>query len=38
MNTMFDDKDSHKFTWEARNLRSIIDYAVCNRKLADNSA
>jgi exonuclease III len=34
MNTMFKHKDSHKHTWMARNQRSIIDYVICNKKLA----
>lgn len=35
MNSFFNHKDSHKFTWEARGSKSIIDYAICNNKLAD---
>ena len=35
MNTMFEHKDSHKFTWEARNTRSIIDYILCNNRISD---
>ena len=35
MNSFFDHKDSHKFTWEARSLKSIIEYGICNYKLAE---
>ena len=35
MNSFFDHKDSHKFTWEARSLKSIIDYGICSYKLVE---
>ncbi|KAJ4440326.1 hypothetical protein ANN_08465 [Periplaneta americana] len=35
MNILFDHEDSHEFTWEARNLKSIIDYIICNNKIAN---
>jgi endonuclease/exonuclease/phosphatase family metal-dependent hydrolase len=33
-NTFFKHKDIHKFTWSAINCRSIIDYALVNKKTA----
>ena len=35
MNKFFSYKDSHKFTWNASGSKSIIDYMVCNNKLAE---
>jgi hypothetical protein len=35
MNTIFEHKDNHNYTWMTRNQKSIIDYAACNKKLAD---
>jgi hypothetical protein len=35
MNTFFQHKNSHKYTWAARGQTSIIDYTVCNVKLSD---
>ena len=32
MNTLFKHKDIHKFTWEARGHKSIIDYFITNMK------
>jgi exonuclease III len=29
-------KDVHKFTWEARGTRSIIDYIIINERLKSN--
>lgn len=34
MNTYFRHKDIHKFTWEARGHKSIIDYCITNSKMA----
>jgi exonuclease III len=31
----FQHRDSHKYTWSARGLRSIIDYTICNKKLSE---
>jgi hypothetical protein len=33
MNTMFHDKDSHKYMWSAPGQGSIIDYIIHNGKL-----
>jgi hypothetical protein len=35
MNTIFQHKDPHKYTWSARGLQSIIDYVICNQKTSD---
>jgi exonuclease III len=35
MNSRFQHKDSHKYTWSARGQRSIIDYIICNKKLSE---
>jgi endonuclease/exonuclease/phosphatase family metal-dependent hydrolase len=35
MNTFFQHKDAHKYTWSARGSRSIIDYIICNQKTAN---
>ena len=32
MNTFFKQKEIHKFTWEARGHKSIIDYFIINMK------
>ena len=32
MNTFFKHKEIHKFTWETRGQRSIIDYFITNMK------
>jgi hypothetical protein len=32
MNTFFKHKEIHKFTWEARGYKSIIDYFITNIK------
>ena len=32
INTFFKDKEIHKFTWEARGHKSIIDYFIANMK------
>jgi hypothetical protein len=32
MNTFFKHKEIHKFTWEARGQKSIIDYFITNMK------
>jgi len=32
MNTFFKHKEIHKFTWEARGHKSIIDYFITNMK------
>ena len=32
MNTFFKHKECHKFTWEARRHKSIIDYFIINMK------
>jgi hypothetical protein len=34
MNTFFQHKNSHKYTWAARGQTSIIDYIVCNTNLS----
>lgn len=34
VNTFFRKKDIHKFTWTARETRSIIDYVIANKKIA----
>lgn len=31
-NTFFQKKDIHKYTWAARETRSLIDYVVVNRR------
>jgi hypothetical protein len=33
MNTFFRHKNIHKFTWEARGIKSIIDYIIINENL-----
>jgi ABC-type uncharacterized transport system ATPase subunit len=33
-NTFFCKKDIHKYTWTARDLRSLMDYIIVNRKLS----
>jgi len=35
MNTFFKDKEFHKFTWEARGHKSIIDYFITNMKTSN---
>jgi hypothetical protein len=35
-NTLFRHKNIHKYTWEARGTKSIIDYIIINNKLNDN--
>jgi hypothetical protein len=35
MNTFFQHKNSHKFTWAARGQTSIIDEIVCTAELSD---
>jgi endonuclease/exonuclease/phosphatase family metal-dependent hydrolase len=35
MNTFFQPKDAHKYTWSARGSRKIIDYIICNQKTAN---
>jgi hypothetical protein len=35
MNTFFQHKDAHKYTWSARGARSIIHYIICNQKTAN---
>ena len=32
-NSFFRNKDTHKYTWTARGLRSVIDYIMVNSKL-----
>jgi hypothetical protein len=32
MNTFFKHKEIHKFTWEARGYKSIVDYFITNAK------
>jgi len=32
MNTFFKHKEIHKFTWEARRVKSIVDYFITNMK------
>jgi exonuclease III len=34
MNTFFEHKDSHQYTWSAREQKSIIDYIITNEKLS----
>jgi hypothetical protein len=34
MNTFFGHKDSNKYTWSAREQKSIIDYLLTNEKLS----
>jgi hypothetical protein len=34
INTFFKHKNIHKFTWSARNSRSVIDYVLVNKKTA----
>jgi hypothetical protein len=34
MNTFYKHKDIHKYTWSARNYRSLIDYFLANEKAA----
>ena len=36
MNSFYRHKDVHKFTWEARRTRSIIDYIIINDRLNSN--
>jgi hypothetical protein len=33
MNTFFNHKNIHKYTWSARNFKSIIDYFIANEKI-----
>ena len=35
-NSFYRHKDIHKFTWEARGTRSIIDYVIINDRLKSN--
>jgi exonuclease III len=35
MNSWFQYKDSHKYTWSARGQTSVIDYIICNKKLSE---
>ena len=35
-NSFYRHKDIHKFTWEARGTRSIIDYIIINERLKSN--
>lgn len=35
-NTFFKHKEIHKFTWEARGTKSIIDYTITNEKMWPN--
>ena len=35
MNTLFKHKEIHKFTWEARGHKSIIDYFITNVKTSE---
>jgi endonuclease/exonuclease/phosphatase family metal-dependent hydrolase len=35
MNRLFQHKDSHKYTWSARDQRSVIDYIIYNKKLSE---
>ena len=35
-NSFYRHKDIHKFTWEARGTRSIIDYIIINDRLKSN--
>jgi exonuclease III len=35
MNTFFQHKDAHKYTWSARGACSVIDYIICNQKTAN---
>jgi len=35
-NSFYKHKDIHKFTWEARGTKSIIDYIIINDRLKSN--
>ncbi|NSM56166.1 RNA-directed DNA polymerase [Wolbachia endosymbiont of Atemnus politus] len=35
MNSQFKHKDIHRFTWEARGYKSIIDYIISNMKMSE---
>jgi len=35
-NSFYGHKDIHKFTWEVRGTRSVIDYIIINDKLKNN--
>ena len=35
-NSFYRHKDKHKFTWEARGTKSIIDYIIINDRLKSN--
>jgi hypothetical protein len=35
MNTWLEHKDTHKFIWNARGQRSIIDCVILNQKLSE---
>jgi histidinol phosphatase-like PHP family hydrolase len=34
MNTFFNHKNIHKYTWSARNSKSMIDYFIANEKIS----
>ena len=36
-NTFFKQKEIHKFTWEARGHKSVIDYFITNMKTSKES-
>jgi hypothetical protein len=36
MNTFLEHKDGHKYTWSAREQKSIIDYTITNEIVSVN--
>ena len=36
-NSFYRHKDTHKFAWEARGIRSVIDYIIINDRLKSNT-
>jgi len=36
INSLYKNKDIHKFMWEARGNKSIIDYRITNDRLISN--
>jgi hypothetical protein len=37
MNTFFKHKEIHKFTWEARGYKSIVDYFITCKSVENNT-
>jgi hypothetical protein len=37
MSSWYEDKESHKFTWNTRAPRPVTDHGIANEKLSDNT-